>query len=241
MALNDFVKKWAGQNVDANGNVSGDPAFGQCVDLANLWLINLGIDPIFHKDAKDFPFGLSSDISWFGNSPNAIPEAGDLVVWGTGLNPHGHIAVFVYGDANSFTSFDQNYPKYSPCHLQNHNYKNVIGWLCPKKGEQVNAQQVYYLLEPFWRKPLHGNAEANHDAFMRDCQDIANRINGGENWVSATYRDKWLNEFIRDGHLKRMCVDNKICSVADCSTQNSRIATLEKFAKQVKTDVNTLV
>jgi hypothetical protein len=64
------------------------------------------------------------------NTPTGVPLKGDIIFWGTGIGPYGHVAIMIQGDANSFRSFDQNFPTGSVCHAQNHpNYTGVLGWL----------------------------------------------------------------------------------------------------------------
>ena len=66
------------------------------------------------------------------NTPTGVPQKGDIVIWGQGVGPYGHIAVFYQGDAMKFTSFDQNWPVGTVCHFQPHNYTGVLGWFRPK-------------------------------------------------------------------------------------------------------------
>lgn len=65
------------------------------------------------------------------NTPDGIPQNGDIVIWGTKVGKWGHIAIFIDGDAKKFNSFDQNYPVGTPCHIQSHTYNGVLGWLRP--------------------------------------------------------------------------------------------------------------
>jgi hypothetical protein len=84
-----------------------------------------------------------------------------LIIWGYGIGPYGHIAIFVNGDVNSFTSFDQNYPIGSPCKLVNHNYNNVIGWLRAKQGgSSMTNKQIQELV---WADPSTLIFAGKHD------------------------------------------------------------------------------
>jgi len=125
--VDDFVTKWNGTYVE----VAGTSARNQCVDLANLYIRDVLHFPIIEwTNAKDFPSKGGSNYTWIANTPTGVPEEGDLIIWG---GTYGHIAIFIEGDVNTFRSFDQNYPTGSPCHIQNHNYINVLGWMRPKK------------------------------------------------------------------------------------------------------------
>ena len=111
---------------------AGTDAHNQCVDLANAYIkYVLGLPVIEYTNAKDFPSKAGTDYDYILNTPTGVPLEGDLVIWG---GTYGHIAIFLEGDSNRFTSFDQNYSTGSPCHVQEHNYDSpkVLGWLHPK-------------------------------------------------------------------------------------------------------------
>jgi hypothetical protein len=67
------------------------------------------------------------------NDPNGIPQEGDIIIWGKGLGPHGHVAIYINGDVMKFVSFDQNWNNIQKCIEVTHNYDDVIGWLRPVK------------------------------------------------------------------------------------------------------------
>jgi len=134
-----FVEKYNGKFVE----VAGSPgAKNQCVDLANAYLREvLGHPIVEHTNARDFPSKLP-DFKWIVNTPEAVPEPGDLVIWQN--DQYGHISIFLDGDVKSFNSFDQNYPLNTPAHIQRHTYlrPKVAGWLRPKKAnmsEELDA------------------------------------------------------------------------------------------------------
>jgi archaellum component FlaC len=123
MTLDEFLLKYNGEYVEVAGSAN---AKNQCVDLANLYLREvLGLPIIEWTNAIDFP--KKSSLEFVRNTSEGVPEPGDLIIFSIG--DYGHIAIFVEGDAKSFRSFDQNYPIGTPCHIQNHYYKTVIGWL----------------------------------------------------------------------------------------------------------------
>lgn len=118
----------------------------QCMDLFWVYLKEvLAIDPRpyqgwgtaknCYNNTQNIK-GFSSHFTLVQNTPTNIPHNGDIVFWKTypfvtGLA--GHVAIFKEGGVYSFLSFDQNYPTNSPCHLQPHSYRGVIGWFSPKK------------------------------------------------------------------------------------------------------------
>lgn len=128
MSTNDFFKKYDGQKIDYDGFYDG-----QCVDLYDQFCKDVINCPIYLvAGAKDIFTNYPTDyFTRVLNTPDAVPETGDVIIWGSGLGEYGHVAIFSEGDVDSFTSFDQNYPTGSKCHFQKHNYNSVLGWLHP--------------------------------------------------------------------------------------------------------------
>ena len=136
MTLQEFIKKYNGKFVEMGGSTN---AVNQCVDLANAYIKEVLNKPIIlGTNAEDFP-SKCTFCDWIPYLPLSIPEAGDIIIWDTGS--YGHIAIATdEADYQWFISFDQNYPIGSKCHLQEHNYKGVIGWLRPE-GNTMNIEQ----------------------------------------------------------------------------------------------------
>ena len=134
MNLDQFLIKYDGKFVEVTGSPGAE---NQCVDLANAYLRDvLNHSIVRWTNAKDFPSKLP-DFEWIENTPNGLPERGDLLVWQH--NEYGHIAIFLSGNLDSFVSFDQNYPTGSPAHRENHNYiiPRLAGWLRPPESEDM--------------------------------------------------------------------------------------------------------
>jgi len=141
MTLDQLIAKYSGKFVEVAG--SADAKF-QCVDAANLYLRDVLNLPIIQwTNANDFPSHpiAKEHFTYIKNTPFGVPEKGDLIIWdGT---QWGHIAIFISGDVNWFTSWDQNWPVGSVCHKVNHSYTNVVGWLRPLKGGQMSDCLLY--------------------------------------------------------------------------------------------------
>lgn len=143
-SIKDYVSEFTGKGIDWDGRYGN-----QCMDLYRHYVKWLGIPK------QSMPVTGAADVwdtyltEYFDrivNTPELVPEPGDIVIWkrAAGL-PFGHIAVFVSGDVNQFTSFDQNWPVEGftnragdfigtgTPHLQKHSYNNVLGVLRPKK------------------------------------------------------------------------------------------------------------
>jgi len=135
MTLNDFIKKWNGKYCE----IAGATFKNQCVDIVNQYIKDvLGLPIIAGTNAKDFPSKAGDEYDYIKNTPLGLPEEGDLIIWG---DRYGHIAIYLSGNVNWFTSFDQNWPTGSVCHKVDHSYKSVIGWL-RKKGTNMDNQIV---------------------------------------------------------------------------------------------------
>lgn len=137
MTLDSFVSKWNGKFIDFDGNYGP-----QCVDLMRQYIKEcLGKDPYSIPRANYaknifYNFKSNKDFQKILNTPNGVPQKGDIIFWKTYFGVTGiagHVAIFSGGNVYKFISFDQNYPSGSPCRYFNHSYKGVVGWLHPLK------------------------------------------------------------------------------------------------------------
>lgn len=137
MTLQEFINTYTGRYIDWDG------AYGaQCVDLMRFYQRDvLGVQP------NDIPAAGTAKLIYLNfptnhpvfqkiaNTPNNMPQIGDIVFWGTYpfvTGWAGHVAVYTGGNLYNLVTFDQNYPTNSSCHLQRHSYKGVMGWLHKK-------------------------------------------------------------------------------------------------------------
>lgn len=121
MTLTEFIQKWDGKTLDYDGAYGG-----QCVDVTKAWAKENG-KPVLRGNGINWARGAGYE--WVDYQPGRIPNPGDIVVWGKALGQFGHVAIFIEGGKDRFTSFDQNYPLRTRCHRQGHDYKGVLGWL----------------------------------------------------------------------------------------------------------------
>lgn len=127
MTLQELLEQYNGRYLDFDGKYGG-----QCVDLYRFYCAEVlhipqsppvvGAKDIWGSYLKEYFTAIS-------NTPDGVPTEGDIVIWGNGT--YGHVAIFIEGNVNRFKSFDQNMPLKSPCHVQEHTYSGVIGWLHP--------------------------------------------------------------------------------------------------------------
>jgi hypothetical protein len=122
----DWAAARLGSLVKAPGGVGGE-----CVDLANLWLLANGV-PAVRANAADWARALAG-LGWTRNGPDNFPRQGDIVVWRAdvfahGIGPFGHIAVCLVATPNKLLTVDQDWPVGAPVALTIHDYVGVAGW-----------------------------------------------------------------------------------------------------------------
>ena len=141
MTLTELISKYNGKPCKIFPNNLSP----QCFELVCAWTDGLGV-PHVAGNPSPFPYENAYQIyTDFGsyqaqyfdriaNSPTGMPQAGDLVVWGSSYNGGaGHVAVATGAntDTNHFQALEQNDPN-PYCQLKDYNYNSVLGWLRPK-------------------------------------------------------------------------------------------------------------
>ncbi len=126
MAVSEIFSLLDGVFVDWDGWY-GD----QCVDWAQIVNKSYGAPALTGAAAKDiwntYP---QSHYTRIPNGATNFPSEGDIVIWGTGIGPAGHIAVARKGCTSMLLkTMDQNFPTGSRVHSVDHNYKGCLGWL----------------------------------------------------------------------------------------------------------------
>ena len=153
--------------------IDWDHALGfQCMDLYHRY-VNDVLPGYPHPAAKGAAWlqGLlpSTHYTWIPNSITAVPQLGDILIWGTGAGGgFGHVAIYSSGNVFNFTSFDQNWPVGSYCHFQGHNYwGDLRGWYRPKQvalSEHEKNQKV---------RQIYGQPISEEDQ-NRQAKDVLN-------------------------------------------------------------------
>jgi hypothetical protein len=135
MKYDTFISTYEGKTVDTDGYYGG-----QCMDLMHRFIYdvigNSNPQVLAASVAKDvylrFPdITGASMFTKIPNTPTAVPQRGDIIFWGTGIGPAGHVAIVISADVNTFISFDQNWLNVQKCQKITHNYNAVLGWLRP--------------------------------------------------------------------------------------------------------------
>ncbi|WP_063410280.1 N-acetylmuramoyl-L-alanine amidase [Staphylococcus succinus] len=114
-----------------------DGAYGaQCFDLANMYWNYLCGGRLGGFYAKDIPFknNFNGLATVHTNTPNFLPQRGDIVVFHSGYGQGaGHVAIVWSANLNTFTSLDQN-------------------WY---GGAQSNPREVSQLITHYYDNPMY--------------------------------------------------------------------------------------
>lgn len=115
----------------------GPNTYFQCADLANDYITKVwGLEAIIGTNAKDFPERIKQGMEYVENTPDYLPEPGELAVWNENVGGGaGHIAIVTKkGTPNLFESLDQNWSITQYITPETHSYKNVRGFIRKKGG-----------------------------------------------------------------------------------------------------------
>ncbi|MBU5480814.1 RICIN domain-containing protein [Blautia sp. MSJ-19] len=110
-----------------------DGAYGaQCVDLIKYYYAYFGVAGYAKGNGCDYVSNtLPNGWTRIKNTPDFVPEPGDIAVWGTELSSAGHVAIILSANSHSFVSMDQNWPRGSSCKQVTHTYSKFWGVIRP--------------------------------------------------------------------------------------------------------------
>ena len=144
MNLDEFVSRYLGKATDYDGGMGT-----QCVDLIKLYLDKVfNLTPGAWGNAKDYYENynnnsvLKANFDRIPNTPDFVPQRGDICIFGTDLGKYGHICIATgKGDTSSFTSWDQNWGSKEMKEVT-HNYNGFLGVLRYKNKEDVSKNET---------------------------------------------------------------------------------------------------
>jgi len=143
ISFDSFIQEWKGRGIDV------DHMYGnQCMDLMHQYTVEvLGFDALHAATAYQAYLNGDNRFDKIANTATGVPQKGDLVFWNTSVGDAGHVAVFIQGDINGFSSFDQNWPLdplgQGLAHVQSHNWNGVAGWLHPRSAPPVQVTSFF--------------------------------------------------------------------------------------------------
>lgn len=143
MDFDKFINEYIGKSFDYDG-VSGV----QCVDLIKMYVDKVfGIKPSSWGNAKDYyenfnNLPLKNYFTRIKNTPELVPQKGDICVWGAGLgNTYGHISIATgEGNTKQFYSYDLNWGGKTVRKVL-HNYTAFLGVLRPNDQSKIITER----------------------------------------------------------------------------------------------------
>mgnify|MGYP001583102486 CR=1 FL=1 len=181
MTFQQFLDKYNGKAVDFDGYYGA-----QCMDLMHQYVYDVleltDARILAAPTAKDVyqgnPFGLEY-FQKINNTPTGVPQEGDIVFFGTGIGPAGHVCIFIEEDEKRFRSFDVNWPVGSPAHIQEHTYGYCLGWLRIKKdatGHPTASQDILQRADDFIAVCTELETTATKDAVIGKIKGLKEEI-----------------------------------------------------------------
>lgn len=211
MNYDELIKEYNGKSFDYDG-VSGV----QCVDLIKMYLDKVfGIAAGHWGNAKDYYENynnlsvIKANFTRIANTPEFVPQKGDIAVWGAGLgNTYGHISIATgEGDTKQFYSYDLNWGGKTVKKVL-HNYTGFLGVLRPNDqskivDERYKVGTVYTTqvdlkvrtdagTDKAWKKTSELTADGQKNAYQQTnavlktgtrvtCQEVKNI--GNDIWI----------------------------------------------------------
>lgn len=199
MNLQTFIDKYRGKEIDWDGAYDG-----QCVDLFRQYNHDvLEIDqPNAVVGAADFWANYDTDpnlhnnFSKIANTPDLIPQEGDVAVWNKRMGGgYGHIAVCTgEGDVDYFESFDQNWSKISYCEIVLHTYSSFYGVLRPK-GKTMSDTECTKQLE---------ECKSDNQTKSEQMKNLEEQIVGKDQEISDLKIELGEEQDARKGDLQKI-------------------------------------
>ena len=109
---------------------------GECVGLISMWVEELNLPHIWGHAKDLFVNADEKFFTKFLNTPDFIPQEGDIAVWKANpASSFGHTGIVANANLNTFECFQQNDPAGSACHLKTYNYDYIVGFLRPPQAQ----------------------------------------------------------------------------------------------------------
>lgn len=168
MTFDEFLNAHIGKAMDYD-KVAGR----MCVDLAKYYLKEVfGIESgawgdahCYYDNFNNIP-NLYNNFVRIPNTPEFVPQRGDIGVWSAKLNDGwGHIAICDgCGDTSHFYSYDQNWMgREDPCTRVEHNYNYFLGVLRPKDQSRIKRKEENKMKVKAKGIDIHGGYQTNVD------------------------------------------------------------------------------
>lgn len=225
MNIRDFF--WGMIDLWVESNKGSVETQDQCVDLWRAYNRKVIQAPDIFGNPPDIWNKYQQDFyERIPNTPDGVPQLGDVVIWGSSYGGYGHIAICTeIANTKTFTSFDQNDPIGEPCHFQPHTYSGVLGWLRPKN--QTNIKDV------------------NHQDTLKDLEDKVKSLN--EQLATALLENNGLRDSLTTQEAENKDLTNQLLaarSERDQAAQqakdaNAKVTGLEESLEEAKEGISS--
>lgn len=177
-----FIKNNLGKAVEREDSTN----LNQCFDWAFAYLddvLEVPRSSIRHLRAYEI-WTLATDetkkyFDLIPNSPIAVPQKGDIVVFGTAVGVSGHVCIASGNNQGTtqFQSTDQNWGNHSFVEYIWHNYVGVFGWLRKKQVAPIPPTID-------WQKKYNDEVTA-HNATTKEFNDYKSSAEADKNKAVA--------------------------------------------------------
>lgn len=252
MTPQQYLDAYQGQSLLYN---QSDPSLrGQCVQAVCFYVTRNG-KPVIWADAYQWFAGAQFPDAYerINNTPDAVPQPGDLIVWGPtlpGSGGAGHIAVCLQPlpGTGTFISVDQNWGGQT-VHKVTHTYAYIVGWLrfknavaalssvsTPTQAQQTEgdemittqdeAVKLYKMLRPNYAGPTQDelNATVNKRSFAQFLNDAQNEVTSRDTQLQSL-ETQLTTDASEIGQLHQTIADLQ----AQHTQQTAQIATLQQL------------
>lgn len=233
MTIQEFITKWNGKYLERYDSSNKH----ECVDLILGYIdevLGLGsIIPIGILNASDLwdkTHKLSPHVYKHSNTPQAVPQAGDIIVFSKSYNNGpGHTAIATgKGNTTSFEAFSQNDPLGKPCILKTYNYSFVTGWLRPKVLDipttptMTDQQKIDYCNQIMKKYPTFytsGDVFKFIDQRAQEIRELQNTITAKNKEITALKKAVEVAQNLGEQQLAQAKIDCEK-KVADLTDKN---------------------
>lgn len=200
MTLQQFVDTYTDKTIDFDGAYGG-----QCVDLYRQYckeVLNIPQSPGV-TGAKDiWNSYLSNYFDRIPNTPDGIPQPGDIMIWSDKYGPFGHVAIVLQATLTTFTCFSQNDPTGAKCIRKTYRtYAPTLGWLHPKevtyKGIDLTNQDSVKVCIDIWKDVIDGNY-VKKDVIEGYAKTISELQDGLQEWKKEYEEEKSKAQGFKD-------------------------------------------
>lgn len=209
ITLDQFVQKYTGKGIDYDGY-----AGFQCQDLYRQYVqevLGFPQSPGVVGAKDNWDSYLQDYYDRIPNTPDGVPEPGDIMIWGSKYGPYGHVAIVLSANSSSFTCFSQNDPTGSLCVKKKYTaWSTLLGWLHPKQ-----------------KTSIYRGYDLNNSDSMKVCVDKMVEIMEGK-YISIDEHSKIINELDAKSTASAQSYAN------DKTILEEKIRTLEDIIKQLQ-------